>query len=228
MNLKGLAVVRVCDSVWPMPSKAGSDNQKKLMSSLNEAVEEGDWSREADVALEEARRIFDAESERRSSADSKAGLYLAVITALIPVLTSLLPNLWGSEIHVVLGSLSLLMFGISVAYLIGAGWWAFKTIKVAISYTISPYDIAMSWRTDNPQQELAKRLSKAVIGNYDRVNEKVLFIKMTHAYLLRSFFGFVALLLIQASWPVAASIVDVLFDYFKPNGKFHSLIMCLS
>lgn len=228
MSLRGLAVVRVCDFVWPMPCKAGSDDQKKLMSSLNEAVEEGDWSRGGDVALEEARRIFDAESERRSSADSKAGIYLAVITALIPVLTSLLPNLWGSGIHVVLGSLSLLMFGISVAYLIGAGWWAFKTIKVAISHTISPYDIAMSWKTDSPEQGLAKRLSKAVIANYDRVNEKVLFIKMTHAYLLRSFFGFVALLLIQASWPMGASIVDVVFEYFESSEKLPSLIMCFS
>lgn len=221
-------MVRVCDLVWPMPSKAGSDDQKKLMGSLIAAVEEGDWSRGADVALEEARRIFDAESARRSGADSKAGIYLAAITALIPVLTSLLPNLWGSKIHVVLGSFSLLTFGISVAYLVAAGWWAFKTINVAMSHTISPYDIAISWKTDSPEQGLAKRLSKAIIANYDGVNEKVLFIKLTHAYLLRSFFCFVALLLIQASWPMAASIVDVIFEYFRPGEKFTSFIMCFS
>ena len=198
------------------------------MNSLIEIVEEGDWTRGADAALEEARRIFDAESARRSGADGKAGIYLAVITALIPVLTSLLPNLWGSKIHVVLGSISLLTFVISVAYLIGAGWWAFKTIKVSITHTISPCDIAMSWKTDSPEQGLAKRLSKAVIANYDGVNEKVLFIKLTHAYLLRAFFCFVALLLIQAIWPMAASTVDVIFEYFNPGEKYSSLIMCFS
>lgn len=228
MSLRGQAVSKVCDFVWPMLSSSGSEGQKKLMSILNEAVEEADWSRAADVALEEARRIFDAESERRSRADSKAGIYLAAITALIPVLTSLLPNLWGNDIHVVLGSLSLLTFGVSIAYLVGAGWWAFKTINVAVAHTISPYDIAMSWKTDSPEQGLAKRLAKAVIANYDRVNEKVSFIKMTHAYLLRSFFCFVALLVIQASWPMAASIVDVVLEYFKPSEKFSSLIMCFT
>lgn len=219
---------RVCDFLCPRPSKAGSDGQKKLMGSLIQAVEDGEWSRSADVALEEARRIFDAESARRSGADGKAGIYLAAITALIPVLTSLLPNLWGSEIHLVLGSLSLVTFGVSVAYLVGAGWWAFKTIGVATSHTISPYDIAMSWKTDDPEQELAKRLAKAVIVNYDGVNEKVLFIKLTHAYLLRSFFCFVALLLIQASWPIAASIVEVVIKHSKWSEQLSSLIKCLS
>jgi len=144
------------------------------------------------------------------------------------VLTSLLPNLWGGEIHIVLGCFSLLIFGVSIVYLVGAGWWAFKTINVAVSYTISPHDIAMSWKTDNPEQGLAKRLSKAVIANYDRVNEKVSFIKMTHAYLLRSFFCFVALLLIQTSWPVVASIVEVAIEYFKLRETFPSLIMYFS
>lgn len=228
MSWRGGGVGRVTDFVWPALNKSGSDDQVKLMSGLNEAVEEGNWAKGADVALEEARRIFDAESERRSRADSKAGIYLAAITALIPVLTSLLPNLWGSEIHIVQGSFSLLTFGISVTYLVGAGWWAFKTINVAVSYTISPYDIAMSWKTDSPEQELAKRLAKAVIANYGRVNEKVSFIKLTHAYLLRSFFCFVALLLIQTGWPVAASIGDVFFEYFKLSEKLSSLIMSLS
>lgn len=227
MSLRGLPVSKVFDFVWPMLSASGSEGQKKLMSSLKEAVEEADWSSSADVALEEARRIFDAESERRSGADSKAGIYLAAITALIPVLTSLLPNLWGEKAHAVLGSLSLLTFGVSVAYLVGAGWWAFKTINVAMAYTISPYDIAMSWKTDSPEQGLAKRLAKAVIANYDKVNEKVSFIKMTHAYLLRSFFCFVALLVIQAGWPMAASIVDAA-KHFNPDEAVSGLIMCFS
>lgn len=228
MSLRGRVVGRVTDFVWPRLGKAGSDDQKKLINDLHEAVEEGDWSNGASVALEEARRLFDAESARRSGADNKAGIYLAAITALIPVLTSLLPNLWGSEPHIVLEGLSLLIFGVSVTYLVGAGWWAFQTINVAISYTISPNDIAKSWRTDSPEQELAKRLAKAVIANYGRVNEKVSFIKMTHAYLLRSFFCFAALLLIQTGWPVAATIVDVVFEYFKLGEKLSSLILCFS
>ena len=208
MNLRKVLVDRITNYLWPKLSNADSDGQETLMRSLAEAVEEGDWSREADVALEESRRIFDAESERRRGADTKAGIYLAAVTALIPVLTSLLPGLRGNETHVLLASLSQLTFGVSVTYLVGAGWWAFKTINVAVSYTISPCDIAKSWETDCPKQELAKRLCKAVIANYDRVNEKVSFIKMTHAYLLRSFFCFVTLLLIQTCWPAAVPIFD--------------------
>ena len=122
----------------------------------------------------------------------------------------------------------MLTFGVSVAYLVGAGWWAFKTINVAMAYTISPYDIAMSWKTNSPEEGLAKRLAKAVIANYDRVNEKISFIKMTHAYLLRSFFCFVALLVIQAGWPIANSIADVAVEHFNSNKAISSFIMCLS
>lgn len=208
---------RITNYLWPKLSNANSDGQEALIRSLVEAVKSGDWSRDSDVALEESRRIFDSESERRRGADTKAGIYLAAVTALIPVLTSLLPGLRGSETHVLLASLSLLTFGVSVTYLVGAGWWAFKTINVAISYAIGPDDIAKSWETDCPKQELAKRLCRAVIANYDRVNEKISFIKMTHAYLLRSFLCFIALLIIQTSWPAVASIFDVVFE-FAANG----------
>ncbi|MNP50314.1 hypothetical protein D3C76_1445730 [compost metagenome] len=129
--------------------------------------------------------------------------------------------------HIALGMMSLLAFGVSVSYLVRAGWWAFKTLQVSVAYQIGPDDIAESWKMPNPKQELAKRLTHTVISNYSRVNNKILFIKMTHEYLLRAFISFVLLLSIQAAWPMGMSLVDAALKYFNPEVKA-LYIMCFS
>lgn len=219
---------KVWDFLWPTLTSAGSSTQDGLINSMRETVDKADWTLSPVVALEEARRIFDAENERRRGADSKAGIYLAVVTALIPVLTSLLPNLWEDDIHVGLSNFSLLAFGVSVAYLARAGWYAFQTISVAVAITISPLDIARSWETASPEQELAKRLAQAAIANYSRVNEKITFIKMTHAYLLRSFICFIFLLVVQVAWPFAASILQWGYKLFHQDSIFTRFFTCFS
>jgi len=200
--------------LWPRlenPSAQQVVEQEKRVQTLHEKVKQGDWSEHSEVALEEARRLFDAEQERRRGADNKAGIYLAAVTALIPVLASVLPNLWDDGLDKVLASVSLLVFAGALIYLLRAGLWAFNTIKISKFSQLGPSDIAISWETKNPQQQLAKQLLQSVIFNMEGTNSKVTCIKMTHAFLLRSFFSFVALLAIQAIWPMATWGIDTLY-----------------
>lgn len=199
--------------LWPRldaPSIEQRIEQERRKQSLQDRVKEANWSEHGEVALEEARRLFDAEQERRRGADNKAGIYLAAITALIPVLASVLPNLWKDGIDKVFASVSLLIFAGALSYLLRAGLWAFSTIRVSGFAQLGPSDIAASWDNGNPQQQLAKQLLLSVSFNMEGTNRKVSCIKMTHEFLLRAFFSFVAFLAIQATWPMAAWAIETL------------------
>ncbi|MGM3389164.1 hypothetical protein KXR94_16085 [Stutzerimonas stutzeri] len=193
--------------LWPrltFSSTTTDSPQQRWLRKEQEKVDQGSWTDISDIALEEARRLFDAEHERRRGADSKAGLYLAAITALMPILASILPGLWDKQISACQRGIQLGIFLLALLFLMRAGLWALKTIKISASTVVSPGDIADSFISDKPEENLAKQLLKAVIQNYDANNNKISCIKMTHEYLLRAFFCFVAFLTVQASWSAAA------------------------
>ncbi|MBP5089925.1 hypothetical protein HUS91_31110 [Pseudomonas chlororaphis] len=218
------------DWFWPILEPLSIDQQRdddKLTQSIKTSIINGNWSESSDAALEEARRLFDAEVDRRKGADAKAGIYLAAITALIPVLVSLLPNLWGDKINKVLGFISLIVFTGAVAYLLTAGAWAFRTLKVAGFAQIGPGEVADCWKKPLPTVQLAKQLARAALYNYPLGNRKVDGIKMTHEYLLRAFLSFTLLMVIQITWPVGAWVVEEITKFLKPEIA-HPLIMCFS
>ncbi|KGS16247.1 hypothetical protein OA77_01355, partial [Pseudomonas coronafaciens] len=150
--------------LWPVLMEMTPDDKAEndqWMRGMASSVKEGNWSKDSDVALDEARRLFDAEVDRRKGADAKAGVYLAAITALIPVLVSLLPTLWNDKASKVLGLALLFIFAWAVAYLLRAGGWAFKTLKVSGFTQLGPGELASSWKKADPRERLAKQLSLA-------------------------------------------------------------------
>lgn len=193
--------------LWPrltLSAQPPADSpQHQWLQSQRDKVNKGTWSEKSDVALEEARRLFDAEQERRRGADSKAGLYLAAITALMPILASVLPDLWGEQKSKTLAGILMGIFIFALIYLMRAGLWALQTIKTSAAAQLGAGDIADSFSSVRPEEQLVKQLLRAVIYNYDRTNQKISCIKMTHEYLLRAFFCFVAYLAVQAVWPAA-------------------------
>ncbi|MCQ2996545.1 hypothetical protein NLO95_20790, partial [Pseudomonas syringae] len=105
--------------LWPRLVEMAPEQKvenDEWMRELATSVRQGNWSKDSEVALDEARRLFDAEIDRRKGADAKAGIYLAAITALIPVLVSLLPTLWSDKGSKVLGLALLFIFAWAVAY----------------------------------------------------------------------------------------------------------------
>lgn len=193
--------------LWPCltpPSPKDECQQEKWLSSEREKVAQGSWTNKSHVALEEARRLFDAEQERRRGADSKAGLYIAAITALMPLLATTLPDLWGEQPSKALQSTQVGIFIFALLYLMHAGLWALKTIKVSGTTQLSPGEIAQIFSSEKPEEKLVTQLLKAVVYNYTGTNQKVSYIKMTHEFLLRAFFCFVVFLAVQVAWPTAA------------------------
>ena len=216
--------------MWPSLVPLTSEEQvedDEWARQLDSSVQASNWSKDSEVVLEESRRLFDAEVDRRKGADAKAGIYLAAITALIPVLVSLLPTLWSDKSSKWLGCLGLFIFVWAVAYLLRAGAWAFRTLQVAGFVQLGPGELVKSWNKKKPKAALAKQLSRAVLCNYPLVNRKVSGIKMTHEYLLRAFLSFTILLVLQVMWPVGAWVVEEGQKLMNPN-LLSPLIMCFS
>lgn len=215
---------------WPIlegESPSDKELREKWISSIVGSVKDGDWSKHSEVALEEARRIYDAEADRKKGADTKAGIYLAAITALIPVLVSLIAVLWGDHTPKAIGLISLFIFACAVTYLLRAGYWAFNTLKVKGFNQLDPQQIAACWIKPNPPEALAKALSLAVVKNYEQTNRKISCILMTHTLLIRAFVTFAVLLTLQAILPTGAWLFDFIVATLKPEVT-PPLIMCFS
>lgn len=197
--------------LWPCLKPLSPENesqQQKRLLSAREKVEQVSLGDKSDVALDEARRLFDAEQERRRGADSKAGLYLAAITALIPILATVLPSLWDEQISKALRHILVGIFICALLYLMRAGLWALQTIKVSAVVQLGPGDIAQSFYSNNPEENLAKQLLNAVIYNYHGTNQKISYINMAYEFLVRVFFCFAAFLIVPVAWPTAAWAID--------------------
>lgn len=191
---------------WPILEKISDDeveNQKADEQELIKKIRNAELAKHPEIALDEARRLFDAEQERRRGADSKAGIYLAAITALVPVLVSVLPELWKSDDDKLFSTVLLIFFVGALIYLLRAAFWAFSTIKVSRFSQLGALDIVNSWDKSDPPQELTKKLMCYVSSNMSSTNEKVSCIKMTHEFFLRSFLCFLLYLAVQAVWPAA-------------------------
>ena len=209
----------------PTPEQVVANDQ--MRAGWKASVNNGNWDLQSEIALEEARLMYDAEQERRKGADTKAGVYLAAVTALIPVLVSLLPTLWSDKASKALGALSLAVFALAVAYILRAGYSAFCVLRVRNAHTVGAGDISRCWSTQQPVASLAKSIAIKVIENYPGNNAKVSHIKLAHDYLLRAFFVFTVLLAVQALWPCATWVIEELSKLMATEVT-RPLMMCFS
>lgn len=216
--------------LWPILEKPTTEEAQEgveAVSKLQISIQQGDWTLGSDIALDEARRLYDAEAERRRNADTKAGIYFAAITALVPVLTSLIPSIWNDKASATFAITSLLIFAVAVCYLVKAGLWAFHTLKVSRFHQVHASDLARIVCGSDSRLALAKEITQAVTANYSLVNEKVTCIKMTHEFLLRAFLTFALLMVVQGLWPPVTSAIDWAKKKAQPNAPI-PMMMCYS
>ncbi|MEY9768574.1 hypothetical protein ABIA14_000851 [Sinorhizobium fredii] len=122
-----------------------------------------------------------------------------MIAAIFPVLVSLPKDLYGDELPnmgtgwkaVLLG-----LFVLGVLYLVRSGIWAFRTLAVSTHNRIDATDIVHLWGEPDANSALIRDLLVTTRMNRDGVNAKVAYIKMAHAFLLRTFIAFAILLLV--------------------------------
>ena len=190
---------------WPLLEKLSDEDLNKEAASLAvdiSKIEINSWNDGCELALGEAKKLNELEEQRRASADSKAAIYLAAITALAPVLTSLIPGaITKFESSKFIDGLSFVIFIYALINLLRAALWAFDTLKVSASHRVDVNELTDIWSGDEKKYETKLIIANlsCVRRNRKGVNLKVTCIKMTHALLLRIFIAFFLLLLIQSA-----------------------------
>lgn len=209
--------LRIKEFFWPILEKLSDDEKNKEEEILEKdlsKIKANTWNDSCELALNEAKELNELEEQRRASADSKAAIYLAAITALAPVLISLIPGaITKGDGSKFIDGLSFTIFIYALINLLRAALWAFDTLKVSASHRVDVNELTNIWSDDDKKYE--KRLIIANLScvrrNRNGVNLKVTCIKMTHALLLRIFVAFFLLLLIQSA--------NLLISNINPSGN---------
>jgi hypothetical protein len=195
--------------VWPVLERPDDAHLAREAHSLQtdlDKVKAADLGDDVEELLAEARRLFDAEGERRMGADARATSYLTVLGVLIPLLAAIAPSALGPTKDVAKTLLTLVLFGAAAGYLFGGAVWAFLTLKVSISHRLDAVDLVDIWSTPAQKVHLAKGLLICVRRERRYVNEKVNCIKMAHAFGLRAMAIFLVAIVAHAAWDPAMTL----------------------
>lgn len=195
-------MIRVVEFFWPRlsrPTTLQLEDQASNQTHDLQLIKDAKWDTHTEMALECARALHEQETERKRSSESKASIYLAVIAAIFPVLVSLPKDLYGEEFPDMSAGWQTVLLGffvLGVVYLVRSGIWAFRTLAVSTHNRIDATDIVHLWGEPDANRALIRDLLITTRMNRAGVNAKVAYIKMAHAFLLRTFIAFAILLLI--------------------------------
>lgn len=164
------------------------------------SIKQLDFSADAPTALEEARRVSDAEAERRTSADQKATTYLAVVAALVPLILTVATAIWDKKAGNAPTWMNMGLLAVAVVYVSWAGIWAFRVLEVSASNRLGTSDFKSAYSKRVPAAQIARTLLMCARLNHEPVNRKINGIKMAHAFLLRAFLAFALILLFNILW----------------------------
>lgn len=187
------------DLLWPRLSRKVDD--KPLQRDLD-AINQADPGDFVDTALGEARRLYDQEQQRRSSADSKGGLYLGVSTAFLASLITLSPlaiDIIGkseSGISSVLTWIMLISMGMSAVVAFRCILWAKGALKVSAFRTINWKDL-LQVGDERVELALFRDTLKCLRHNDVATNEKVTNVKMAEALLKSAWFWLILSLVVR-------------------------------
>lgn len=200
---------KLTDFFWPTlerPTPAEVDEDEKSEVTDIAGARSGAWSPSPELALEEARRLADSEEDRRRTTEAKASTYLlfaaAFAAVLIPFLPGILEGKTGSAPRWLVAGILI----VAAVYLIAAGVWAFRALRVGIYHRLDVSDLVQIWRNSNPTRSLIRQTLVISRRNYRAVNEKVSCIKLVDALMVRSFVAFGILIVVEAGSEVSHSI----------------------
>ena len=194
-----------------MPAGAASAQHCQALKSDLETIDRAKPTGKQDVLVAEARRLFDAEAERRKTAETRASTYLAAAGVLAPILAAMAPAAPDPKKAVALPLVSLVIFVCATSYLVAGAYWAFKALRVARSSTLGSVDLVRIWEVKSPEAELARSLLKCIRLNYVETNEKVTAVKMSREFAIRALAAFALAILVRSAWTPATAALGLLF-----------------
>lgn len=212
-------ITKVRDVFWPMLDKP----TPKAIAQRSQALEddlasiESLKAAEADdaaVLLDEARRLVDTQQATRATLETRAGIFVAAIGTLIPILIFASEALESATRGPMPHALRVTASVFASTYLAGALWWALQVFKVRRYFVVDTKDLVKVALVPATGEALLKELLKCIRQNRDEINSIVDAIRMTQWLLWRSALCFLLLLAVQI-------IPDAAFDYFSSKNEGH-------
>lgn len=192
--------MRIVDAVFPyiepLDATQRADESQRLQNDIA-AINATTWIVKEERALDVAQRIADADMERVRTAEGKATTYLAVLSALVPLIITLQAANWENKAGPAPNAVRLFVLVAATAYVSGAGYHAFKTLQVTGFQRVGEGDLAAAWGTSSPLVAVTRSTLLASRRSRAAVNSKVTRIRVTHQHLLRAFMAFILLLLLD-------------------------------
>lgn len=199
--------------LWPSLERdeVGAAQNAQAVAESRHRLREATFE-EAAVAITEAQRIFDAESERRRSADNKATIYLAAVAAVVPLMASSETIVWDNKIGMAPSWLSVALLLAALAYLAAAGYCAASTLRVRSQMRVDAEDI-LDAPADLPlSTHLARLHLSAALANRASTNAKMDDLKLAHEFMLRAACAFAMLLSLEAGWNAVSELLKSAFS----------------
>jgi hypothetical protein len=204
----------ICDFIWPTLAKTSAleESENALLESdkIKKIDSVGIEADHLSAALEVANRIYREEEERAASSETKSFYLLLVMAALVPILTYLESAIWENKFGTAPKWVSISVLLIAVSYLLGAAFWAIRTISVRTYNTIGASDFVDIWNSQSPLDKLTKDTLAAAVKNQKGVNAKVSCVIMAIKFLLRSIVAFCVLLFVEGFWEIGVPLIPKL------------------
>lgn len=196
------------DFIWPRAGKYAFDETEK--DDLTK-IDSASWVSDKAVFLEEARRLRDIETNRKSAAETKSQIYLAALLALIPILVTLTEHgaLKGiMEFSVWYHIIGFIFFALGIAYGVGAFISSFRALMVQAFHRIDIDEIVSSGTAEAPMENITKEILKSVRRDRNRINQKVSYVIVTHQRIVRMAALLLLALLLITFAPMLHGIIE--------------------
>ncbi|PTP75244.1 hypothetical protein [Vibrio splendidus] len=182
------------DLFWPTLVQNPKSIKRELLEKDLDIISGLSTVSSTNIILDESRRLYDQEQERRSTIDSKAGVYLAASTALIPILISLAPFVVKLEIPIrftlstTFSFLAITALVLALTILVRCVIWSHKALKVSPFHLLNWKELITHDDTQTLELQLIKKLLSTLRYNYDLTNDTATSVKMAHALLTSAMF----------------------------------------
>lgn len=182
--------MKLLQLVWPHFARETNDeknNDRIELQKLIDEVEKADWSTDIDHAVQAAKDLFNAERDRRKTAENKATIQLTILSASIPFVLYISNSTFTdhNNSHIFNFSITYFIF-ISICYTIAGAYYATKSLNISISHRVDAPELIECWQQKSPKEELTKLLIKCSIHDRRIVNDKLSNIKLSQKFLFRA------------------------------------------
>ena len=185
--------MKILEFIWPHVGRMPPD--VSLKDDLNN-ITAASWGNDNATFLDEARRLRDIETGRKTAAETKSQIYLAALLALFPILVSLteheaLKGIMAFDTWYRIAAF--ILFVVGLTYGIGAFVSSFRALTVRAYHRVDVDEIVKSGSSKDALGDLTKEILRSVRRDRRNVNHKVSFVVVTHQLVFR-----MALLLLLA------------------------------